>query len=498
MSSFITFLNSAGKTFISFAVPMLIQSSILIILLLGLDVIIRNKVRAVVRYWIWMLILAKLVLPTSFSSPTGVAYWFGDRLPSIVAELPTSAEESVAPPHNFQYVDEVTFLESIRSVWPTEGGELKSAASLPGEQEVKANVAAEAPSLSWQALVFMTWVASVTIMSVLLIGRMVFVRRLFAQSKNPDSTLVDLFERCRRQMGVYIHVNLKLSPIAASPSVCGFFRPGILIPEEMSNRLGSQHLKSILLHELAHIKRGDLWVSFIQTVLQIVHIYNPLLWVANEIIRRVREQAVDETVLVAMGEEAEDYPATLLITSKLAFGRPGATLPLISVVESKSALKRRIKRMLNRPIPKDYKLGIAGVLAILIIGLLLLPMAKAEKKRELNREIASLNVQVEQLIARLNDAEREKALLHEKVSNLTSTTKGFHETTDKQGQLLKNTLNALDILQAEKIKQVNELKAITANLIEKMAIIADLEKENKRLLEEKADLQVKVAELLRQ
>ncbi len=125
-------------------------------------------------------------------------------------------------------------------------------------------------------------------------------------------------------------------------------------------------------------------------------------------------------------------------------------------------------------------------------------MAKAEKKRELNREIASLNVQVEQLIARLNDAEREKALLHEKVSNLTSTTKGFHETTDKQGQLLKNTLNALDILQAEKIKQVNELKAITANLIEKMAIIADLEKENKRLLEEKADLQVKVAELLRQ
>ena len=258
MSSFITFLNSTGKTFISFAVPMLIQSSILVILLLGLDLIIRNKVRAVVRYWIWMLVLAKLVLPTSFSSPTGIVYWFGDRLPSIGAKLPTSAEESVASPHAIQYVDEVALPGSIRSMGPMEDGELKSAASLPDEQDVRANVAARSPSLAWQALVFMVWVASVTIMSVLLIERMVFVRRLFAQSKNPGGTLVDLFERCRRQMGVYIHVNLKLSPIAVSPSVCGFFRPGILIPEEMSNRLGSQHLKSILIHELAHIKRDVL------------------------------------------------------------------------------------------------------------------------------------------------------------------------------------------------------------------------------------------------
>ena len=60
----------------------------------------------------------------------------------------------------------------------------------------------------------------------------------------------------------------------------------------------------------------------IQTLLQIVYFYNPLLWWANSQIRRVREQAVDEMVLVAMGEQAEDYPETLLQVSQHAFNRP--------------------------------------------------------------------------------------------------------------------------------------------------------------------------------
>jgi hypothetical protein len=129
---------------------------------------------------------------------------------------------------------------------------------------------------------------------------------------------------------------------------------------------------------LAHIRRGDLWVNLVQTVLQIVYFYNPLLWVANAVIRRVREQAVDEAVLVAMGEGARQYPRTLVNVAKLAFGRPALSLRLIGVVESKSALKGRVKRILERPLPKTAKLGIAGLIMVLFFGSILLPMAKFE------------------------------------------------------------------------------------------------------------------------
>ncbi|MCK5225926.1 MAG: DUF4019 domain-containing protein, partial [Planctomycetes bacterium] len=113
-------------------------------------------------------------------------------------------------------------------------------------------------------------------------------------------------------------------------------------------------------------------------LLQIFYFYNPLLWLANAVIRRVREQAVDEAVQVAMGEKAEQYPETLVNVAKLAFKRPALSLRLIGVVESRSALKGRVKRMLNRPIPKSAKLGILGLLTVLIFGAVLLPMAKAK------------------------------------------------------------------------------------------------------------------------
>ncbi len=155
----------------------------------------------------------------------------------------------------------------------------------------------------------------------------------------------------------------------------------ILIPQNLASRLHGAELQAVLFHELAHVKRGDLWINLIQTLLQIVYFYNPLLWLANAIIRRIREQAVDETVLVAMGEAAPQYPDTLINVAKLAFARrPALSLRLIGVVESKSALTSRIKHILNRPLPKTAKLGLLGLSVVLVIAAVLLPMARAAEE----------------------------------------------------------------------------------------------------------------------
>ena len=114
-----------------------------------------------------------------------------------------------------------------------------------------------------------------------------------------------------------------------------------MVPQNLAPTLGSSHLRPVLLHELAHIRRGDLWINLVQTILQIIYFYNPLLWLANAVIRRIREQAVDEAVLVAMGASAPQYPQTLVDVAKLAFSRPVLSLRLIGVVESKSRIKRK-------------------------------------------------------------------------------------------------------------------------------------------------------------
>jgi len=118
---------------------------------------------------------------------------------------------------------------------------------------------------------------------------------------------------------------------------------------------------------------------------------------------------------------------------------------------------------------------------------------KIEQKRlledKLSSEIASLKAEIGKLQADLDNAEREKAVLLQKVNNWTSIVQDFRETNDDQGRLLEETLDQLKKVQAEQIKDRKELNETTSALVEKMAIVETLEARAKRLIEEKTELQ---------
>lgn len=364
-----TYLNSTGEYFIRFAVLMLVQSSILILVLLAIDVLLRKKARAVFRYCFWMMVLVKLVLPTSLSSPTGLCYWIGGMIPQInhqtaVVVEPLRQSES----EMFTVHSDITIASSPIIDVP----------EYPQPSSPEVQVTPVYTPMNWQAILFLVWLMVAVSIMLLLIQRAFHIKGLVAQARGGDCRLKSLFDQCKEKMGVGKGVILRISPNVTAPSVCGLLRPVVLLPKEFERTLNSGHLKAVLLHELAHIKRKDLWISMVQTFLQIVYFYNPLLWVANRVIRRVREQAVDEVVLVAMAEEAEDYPETLLYVFRFLRGRPSLCLSMIGVVESQKSLSGRIRHILNRPFPKSSKVGLPGLVLILIAASICLPMGRAE------------------------------------------------------------------------------------------------------------------------
>jgi cell division protein FtsL len=121
---------------------------------------------------------------------------------------------------------------------------------------------------------------------------------------------------------------------------------------------------------------------------------------------------------------------------------------------------------------------------------------KDAMEKKLRGQIASLNTELAGLKNELKEVDREKETLLQKVNSWTSIVKDFSETNDKQGQLLKNTLEELKKIQSEQIRQGKELNETTTTLIEKMAVIDALESEKRRLLEEKTDLQARLENLL--
>ena len=372
MNAFVEIINTAGRAFVTFALPMLVQSSLLIVILLAVDAVLHRKVRAVFRYWIWMLVLVKLVLPPSLGSPVSLGTWLGDELKISTTTLlesesrqPTEAPLA-EPPSTIAYILSPSVSESVAPAAPVAEGMARQ--SMP-----------PAPALTWQGFVLLVWAVTAAILLLLLIQRACFVRGLVAQAGPANHGLLSAMEECRARLGLRGQVGVRVSPNASSPAVCGLLRPVILVPQNFASRLHGADLQAVLLHELAHVKRGDLWLNLAQTLLQIAYFYHPLLWLANAVIRRAREQAVDETVLVALGEAALQYPETLLHVAKLAFRRrPTLSLRLIGVVESKSALAGRIKHILNRPVPKTAKLGAVALAGIAVVAAVLLPMAAAQ------------------------------------------------------------------------------------------------------------------------
>jgi beta-lactamase regulating signal transducer with metallopeptidase domain len=115
------------------------------------------------------------------------------------------------------------------------------------------------------------------------------------------------------------------------PVLCGLIRPVIVVPRNLAPTLGSRHLRDVLFHELAHVKRHDLWINLAQNILQVLYFYNPLLLVINAVIRRLREEAADETVLDTIGDADHSYAQRLADVATLATKPPTSSLNLIAV-----------------------------------------------------------------------------------------------------------------------------------------------------------------------
>jgi Flp pilus assembly secretin CpaC len=159
--------------------------------------------------------------------------------------------------------------------------------------------------------------------------------------------------------------------------VCGLFRPVILLPRALAERLPPKQLRAVLLHELLHLRRGDVWVNCAQALLQIAYWWHPLLWLANARIRRLRQEAVDDAVMLALNKDADAYAPTLLEVAKLALHRPLASLGLVGILESRSSLRQRIERLVDFHPPRRAGLTLGSGVALFGFAALALPMGEA-------------------------------------------------------------------------------------------------------------------------
>lgn len=394
-TEFISLLNDYGEIFWNFSTLMFLQVSVLVGILLLVDLVLRRHSRAVARYWLWSLVLLKLVLPVGLSSPVSVASWLADWFPAADSVAMVSSTETLdSPPVMLPTAPVTTTPRVSEQMFVPEP--LPDTSSLPAplsaspstdvsDSQLQISEAQQAktlsrPQLQPSAIALLVWLSVVVVLFCLVMWRTFRVRRLARQAATAPMKLIwQLHDCCQLMRLKQDSVKLKISDRTGSPAICGLWKPTIILPRHLLEKLTPEQFRQIFIHELAHWKRFDLQVNCLQTLLLILYFYNPMVWIAHVMLKRLREQAVDETVLVTLKGQSTQYSATLLDIASLTSVPDKASLQLLGILEPRKPLAQRIRRILSQPIPRSARLGLVSFILIVLTGALLLPMSRMDR-----------------------------------------------------------------------------------------------------------------------
>lgn len=146
-----------------------------------------------------------------------------------------------------------------------------------------------------------------------------------------------------RRLGINRLVSIVESGLAKTPMVIGHLKPLILVPVGMLAALSAEEVESILVHELAHIRRADYLVNLLQSLMEIVFFFNPaVLWISS-LIKAERENCCDD-IAIAQSSNKVTYIKALVSCQEFHLSSPAYAMALNG---KKGSLKGRVTRILS-------------------------------------------------------------------------------------------------------------------------------------------------------
>lgn len=239
-------------------------------------------------------------------------------------------------------------------------------------------------------------------------------------------------------LGIKKRVSVWLSEHVQVPSVTGLIKPIILLPLSILNNLTADQVNFILLHELAHIKRNDYLLNFIQSFLELILFFNPFAVLLSKTAKKERENCCDDWVITYKFNRLE-YAKALLILEE----QRQQHLPLIlAATNNKKLLLQRIKRLVNNQAPETstsflQKSKLFGFGILLLSGIYLLVPSfiyNDFSKKNVIEEISNiLSIQSNKVL--------KKAPIKQDISSSILVEKGLSQLTSKKSNEVASPLS---------------------------------------------------------
>ncbi len=235
-------------------------------------------------------------------------------------------------------------------------------------------------------------VGAVASAGVLLVGLARLRRLRAASSRVTDGRWHRLCTELARSCGLTRGVDLLLGPRPGLVATWGWRRPVVMLPASASG-WSAERMRVVLLHELAHARRGDWMLLMAAEALRCVWWFNPLAWAVRARLRRESEHAADDIVL-AGGVPAATCATHLVELAREVRKHRRTWLPAPAMARP-SHLERRLSTMLNprtnrRPITRlarFWSLGVLLLASILVAGLQVGPVSASRFAESTGRAV---------------------------------------------------------------------------------------------------------------
>jgi beta-lactamase regulating signal transducer with metallopeptidase domain len=156
------------------------------------------------------------------------------------------------------------------------------------------------------------------------------------------------------------------------PVVVGILRPMVLLPASLTTGLSPQQLQALLTHELAHIRRYDLFVNLLQRLAESLLFFHPAVWYVSRRLSDERENCCDDLVL-ASGCQRIEYADALVHMAELCFaGKARKAAALAASGDRPSQFKRRVLRVLGVSTGSQVRLNRAALFSMAVVPAALL------------------------------------------------------------------------------------------------------------------------------
>ncbi|MEM9657596.1 MAG: M56 family metallopeptidase, partial [Planctomycetota bacterium] len=256
------------------------------------------------------------------------------------------------------------------------------------------------PSLSRAAQAMLAWAVVVAFGMVRLIWVQRRTVRLVRQAQATNRESLDhefaaLQRRSRVKRKVrLLHTAQIRSPVAACP-----LAPCVVMPTDLLRVLTAKQRRWTLLHEIAHIRRGDLWASLAQSVLQTIFFFNPVVWLAGRMIDSLREDACDDeaSALADIGSKESGQGLLAIVEFIQRSALPATNVHAVGILCHQARVRRRIMRLVQRERCDDVRLAWPTRWALGLLAVVMLPSVHAQSgdQTTVAARIAALEAELE-------------------------------------------------------------------------------------------------------